>query len=44
MSARTWCAWFGFHDVFHALTVAAFTAHYIGIFLAATDRDPRQYL
>ncbi|GAA3280194.1 hypothetical protein GCM10010493_70120 [Streptomyces lavendulae subsp. grasserius] len=21
--------WFGFHEVFHALTVAAFTAHYI---------------
>lgn len=27
--------WFGFHEVFHALTVAAFTAHYIAIFLAA---------
>ncbi|MEW2082032.1 hemolysin III family protein [Streptomyces sp. NPDC005283] len=26
--------WFGFHEVFHALTVAAFTAHYIAIFLA----------
>jgi hemolysin III len=25
--------WFGFHEVFHALTVAAFTAHYIAIFL-----------
>ncbi|MEU3748627.1 DNA-binding protein [Streptomyces venezuelae] len=23
--------WFGFHEVFHALTVAAFTAHYIAI-------------
>jgi hemolysin III len=26
--------WFGFHEVFHALTVAAFTAHYIAILLA----------
>ncbi|MEE1751988.1 PAQR family membrane homeostasis protein TrhA [Streptomyces sp. SP18CS02] len=26
--------WFGFHEVFHALTVAAFTAHYIAISLA----------
>ncbi|MFD3651442.1 hemolysin III family protein [Streptomyces cyaneofuscatus] len=27
--------WFGFHEVFHALTVAAFTVHYIAILLAA---------
>jgi hemolysin III len=27
--------WFGFHEVFHALIVAAFTAHYIAISLAA---------
>ncbi|MEU1534109.1 PAQR family membrane homeostasis protein TrhA [Streptomyces fagopyri] len=27
--------WFGFHEVFHALTVAAFTTHYIAIYLAA---------
>lgn len=27
--------WFGFHEVFHALTVAASTAHYIAISLAA---------
>ncbi|MEU1223353.1 hemolysin III family protein [Streptomyces microflavus] len=27
--------WFGFHEVFHALTVAAFTAHYTAILLAA---------
>ena len=27
--------WFGFHEVFHALTVAAFTTHYIAISLAA---------
>lgn len=26
--------WFGFHEVFHALTVAAFTAHYMAISLA----------
>ncbi|WP_103502461.1 hemolysin III family protein [Streptomyces sp. SM12] len=27
--------WFGFHEVFHSLTLAAFAAHYVGIFLAA---------
>ncbi|MFI5679886.1 PAQR family membrane homeostasis protein TrhA [Streptomyces cellulosae] len=27
--------WFGFHEVFHALTVVAFTAHYTAISLAA---------
>lgn len=27
--------WFGFHEVFHALTVAAFAVHYIGISIAA---------
>ncbi|WP_078613608.1 PAQR family membrane homeostasis protein TrhA [Streptomyces katrae] len=27
--------WFGYHEVFHALTVAAFTAHYLAIFLVA---------
>ncbi|GAA2480159.1 PAQR family membrane homeostasis protein TrhA [Streptomyces gobitricini] len=26
-------AWFGFHEVFHSLTLAAFTAHYVGISL-----------
>ncbi len=26
-------AWFGFHEVFHALTIAAFTAHYTAILL-----------
>ena len=25
--------WFGFHEVFHALTVAAFVAHYVGVTL-----------
>ncbi|WP_447041760.1 PAQR family membrane homeostasis protein TrhA [Streptomyces sp. DSM 118878] len=29
--------WFGFHEVFHALTVAAFTAHYIAILLATSQ-------
>lgn len=29
-------AWFGFHEVFHALTIAAFVAHYTAILLAAT--------
>ncbi|MDQ0597963.1 hemolysin III [Streptomyces canus] len=29
-------AWFGFHEVFHTLTIAAFTAHYTAILLAAT--------
>ncbi|MCY0929339.1 hemolysin III family protein [Streptomyces sp. H27-H1] len=27
--------WFGYHEVFHALTVAAFAAHYIAVFLSA---------
>ena len=27
--------WFGFHEVFHALTIAAFIVHYIGISLLA---------
>ncbi|MFE2689722.1 hemolysin III family protein, partial [Streptomyces mirabilis] len=27
-------AWFGFHEVFHALTIAAFTAHDTAILLA----------
>ncbi|OQR63138.1 DNA-binding protein [Streptomyces maremycinicus] len=29
-------AWFGFHEVFHALTIAAFGCHYTAILLAAT--------
>jgi hemolysin III len=31
-----WPRWFGFHEVFHTLTIAAFTAHYTAIALAAT--------
>jgi hemolysin III len=27
-------SWFGFHEVFHALTIAAFAAHYAGISIA----------
>lgn len=26
--------WFGFHEVFHAFTIAAFVAHYVGVSLA----------
>lgn len=26
--------WFGFHEVFHAFTVAAFAAHYVGVSIA----------
>jgi hemolysin III len=28
-----WHGWFGFHEVFHAFTVAAFTVHYIAVSL-----------
>lgn len=31
--------WFGFHEVFHALTVAAFAAHYVGLWLLV-DSSP----
>ncbi|MEJ7726041.1 MAG: hemolysin III family protein [Actinomycetes bacterium] len=30
--------WFGFHEVFHALTIAAFLAHYVAVALVATGR------
>jgi hemolysin III len=26
--------WFGFHEVFHSLTIAAFVVHYVGISIA----------
>ncbi len=26
--------WFGFHEVFHTLTIAAFVAHYVGVSIA----------
>jgi len=27
-------AWFGFHEVFHSFTIAAFVAHYVGVSIA----------
>ncbi|EFQ83724.1 channel protein, hemolysin III family [Aeromicrobium marinum DSM 15272] len=33
-----WPKWFGFHEIFHTLTIAAFVVHYIGISLLAYDR------
>ncbi|MEG9225131.1 PAQR family membrane homeostasis protein TrhA [Aeromicrobium sp. Sec7.5] len=33
-----WPRWFGFHEVFHTLTIAAFVVHYIGISLLAYDQ------
>jgi len=30
--------WFGFHEVFHAFTIAAFVVHYIGISILAYDK------
>jgi hemolysin III len=29
-----WPSWFGFHEVFHTLTILAFVSHYVGISLA----------
>jgi hemolysin III len=29
-----WPTWFGFHEVFHSLTIMAFASHYVGISLA----------
>ncbi len=29
-----WPRWFGFHEVFHTLTILAFVSHYVGISLA----------
>jgi hemolysin III len=29
-----WPRWFGFHEVFHTLTILAFTTHYVGVSLA----------
>ena len=29
-----WPTWFGFHEVFHTLTIMAFVSHYVGISLA----------
>jgi hemolysin III len=30
-----WPRWYGFHEVFHTLTIAAFVVHYIGVSLLA---------
>ncbi|WP_211659042.1 PAQR family membrane homeostasis protein TrhA [Phytoactinopolyspora halophila] len=30
-----WPRWFGFHEIFHAFTVAGFASHHVGIWLAA---------
>ncbi len=32
--------WFGFHEVFHALTILAFTAHFVAASLALTGHSP----
>ncbi len=29
-----WPRWFGFHEVFHSLTILAFVSHYVGVSLA----------
>ena len=29
-----WPRWFGFHEVFHSLTILAFVAHYVGVSMA----------
>jgi hemolysin III len=29
-----WPAWFGFHEIFHTLTILAFVTHYVGISIA----------
>ena len=28
-----WAEWFGFHEVFHSLTIAAFAAHYVAVWI-----------
>lgn len=33
-----WPAWFGFHEVFHTLTILAFITHYVGVSLATYAR------
>ena len=30
-----WPSWYGFHEVFHTLTIAAFIVHYVGVSLLA---------
>jgi hemolysin III len=33
-----WPSWYGFHEVFHTLTIAAFIVHYIGVSMLAYSR------
>jgi hemolysin III len=33
-----WPTWYGFHEVFHTLTIAAFIVHYIGVSFLAYER------
>jgi len=33
-----WPRWFGFHEVFHLFTIAAFVVHYVGVSLLAYSR------
>jgi hemolysin III len=33
-----WPTWYGFHEVFHTLTIAAFVVHYIGVSILAYTR------
>jgi len=33
-----WPSWYGFHEVFHTLTIAAFVVHYIGVSILAYTR------
>ncbi|MGI9084171.1 MAG: PAQR family membrane homeostasis protein TrhA [Aeromicrobium sp.] len=33
-----WPTWYGFHEVFHTLTIAAFVVHYIGVSFLAYSR------
>ena len=30
-----WPNWYGFHEIFHTLTIAAFIVHYVGVSLLA---------
>jgi hemolysin III len=32
--------WFGFHEIFHALTIGAFTVHYVGVSIVAYTSPP----
>ena len=34
-------AWFGFHEIFHACTIAGFVCHYIAISLTTPTPHPR---